>query len=151
MSVFEHVEELKELTGQEIGISGWLQIDQQRVDQFAEATGDHQWIHVDTERATRELPTRGTIVHGYLVLSLMTKFMDDCLQIGDVKSGINYGCNKVRFISMVPTGSKLRARMTVNSFAEKAGGFQVAFGVTIEMEGQDNPVCVAETIGVFYT
>ena len=136
--------------GEEIGVSEWVKIDQDRVNKFADATGDHQWIHVDVERAKRELPTKGTIAHGYLTLSLIPMLASQILHIDGVSRGINYGSNKIRFINMVPTGSRVRARQKLVSAEPKSGGLQLTNEVTIEIEGQDRPACVAETIGLVY-
>ena len=136
--------------GEEIGVSEWVKVDQDRVNKFADATGDHQWIHVDVERAKRELPTKGTIAHGYLTLSLIPMLASQILHIDGVSRGINYGSNKIRFINMVPTGSRVRARQKLLSAEPKSGGLQLTNEVTIEIEGQDRPACVAETIGLVY-
>jgi len=136
--------------GEEIGVSEWVKIDQDRVNKFADATGDHQWIHVDVDRAKRELPTKGTIAHGYLTLSLIPMLASQILHIDGVSRGINYGSNKIRFINMVPTGSRVRARQKLVSAEPKSGGLQLTNEVTIEIEGQDRPACVAETIGLVY-
>jgi acyl dehydratase len=136
--------------GQEIGVSDWVKIDQDRVNKFADATGDHQWIHVDVERAKRELPTKGTIAHGYLTLSLIPMLSSQIMRIEGVSRGINYGSNKVRFTNMVPTGSRVRARQKLLSAEPKGGGLQLTNEVSIEIEGQDRPACVAETISLVY-
>ena len=136
--------------GEEIGVSEWVKIDQDRVNKFADATGDHQWIHVDVERAKRELPTKGTIAHGYLTLSLIPMLAAKISRIDGVSRGINYGSNKVRFTNMVPTGSRVRAKSKLLAAEPKSGGLQLTNEVTIEIEGQDRPACVAETIGLVY-
>jgi acyl dehydratase len=125
-------------------------IDQARVNKFADATGDHQWIHVDIERAKRELPTKGTIAHGYLTVSLIPMFAAQIMKIDGVSRGINYGSNKVRFTNMVPVGSRVRGKLKILSVDSKAGGKQIISEYTIEIEGQDRPACVAETIGIVY-
>ncbi len=140
--------DVQSLVGEEVGVSDWVHIDQDRVNQFAEATGDHQWIHVDVERATKELG--GPIAHGYLTLSLIPMLTGSMMNIEGVTRGINYGCNKVRFTNMVPVGSKVRARQKLKEVNEKAGGLQMINEVTIEIEGQERPACVAETISVIY-
>jgi acyl dehydratase len=136
--------------GEELGTSEWVKIDQERVSKFADATGDHQWIHLDVERAKRELPTKGTIAHGYLTLSLIPMLSSQIMRIEGASRGINYGSNKVRFTNMVPTGARVRARQKLLSAEPKGGGMQLINEVTIEIEGQDRPACVAETIGLVY-
>lgn len=138
--------QLKELIGQEVAVSDWTVITQERVNQFAEATGDMQWIHVDVERSKKESPFGGPVAHGFLTLSLLPKLMADAVSMPDVKMGVNYGLNKVRFPAPVPVGSRLRARMTLQAVEDIPGGAQVTWLVTIEREGGDKPVCVAESI-----
>jgi acyl dehydratase len=134
--------------GEELGVSEWVQIDQDRVNKFADATGDHQWIHIDVERAKRELPTKGTIAHGYLTLSLIPFLAARISRIDGVSRGINYGSNKVRFTNMVPVGSRVRARSKIVAAEPKGPGLQVTNEITIEIEGQDRPACIAETISI---
>jgi acyl dehydratase len=136
--------------GEELGVSEWVKIDQERVNKFADATGDHQWIHIDVERAKRELPTKGTIAHGYLTLSLIPMLASQISRIDGASRGINYGSNKVRFTNMVPTGARVRARQKLIAAEPKSGGMQMTNEVTIEIEGQDRPACVAETIGLVF-
>jgi acyl dehydratase len=143
-------ETLPGLVGQEVGVSDWLTIDQERIDTFARATGDSQWIHVDVERAKRELPGGKTIAHGFLTLSLIPLLTKAILPIEGVKQGINYGSDKVRFTHMVPVGSRIRARQTVKSVTPKGGGLQVTDEVTIEIEGEERPACIAEVIRLLY-
>ena len=142
--------ELEQYTGQEIGHSEWVTIDQDRVNKFADATGDHQWIHLDVERAKRELPTKGTIAHGYLTVSLIPWLGSQIMKVEDVSRGINYGSNKVRFINMVPVGAKVRAKLKILNVDAKAGAKQITSEYTIEIQGQERPACVAETIGIVY-
>ena len=142
--------ELENYVGQEIGHSEWVTIEQDRVNKFADATGDHQWIHIDVERAKRELPTKGTIAHGYLTLSLIPWLGAQIMRIEGVSRGINYGSNKVRFTNMVPVGSKVRAKLKMLSVEAKGPGKQLTSEYTIEIQGQDRPACVAETIGIVY-
>ena len=142
--------ELENYAGQEIGHSEWVTIDQDRVNKFADATGDHQWIHLDVERAKRELPTGGTIAHGYLTLSLIPWLGAQIMKIDGVSRGINYGSNKVRFTNMVPVGSKVRAKLKLLGVEARAGGKQLTSEYTIEIQGQDRPACVAETIGLVF-
>jgi len=143
--------QLKELIGQEVAVSGWTEITQERVNQFAEATGDLQWIHVDVERSKKESPFGGPVAHGFLTLSLLPKLMADAVSVPDVKMGVNYGLNKVRFPAPVPVGSRLRAHMTLQAVEDIPGGAQVTWLVTIEREGSDKPVCVAESISRRYS
>jgi acyl dehydratase len=134
--------------GKETGVSDWLQITQERVNQFADATGDHQWIHVDVERATREIG--GPIVHGYLTLSLLPFLSAGLMPVKGVTRGINYGSDKVRFINMVRVGKRVRLRQKLLSAEPKSGGVQLKNECTIEIEGEERPACVAETISVIY-
>ena len=138
------------LAGQEIGVSDWVEITQERINAFADATGDHQWIHVNVEMAKQMMPGGKTIAHGYLTLSLIPWLTGGMLQVEGVTRGINYGSNKVRFTNMVPVGSKLRARQKLLSVEPKGGGLQMTNEVTIEIEGQQRPACVAETISIIY-
>ena len=140
--------DLESLVGQTLGPSDWFEVDQGRINTFADATGDHQWIHVNEEMATKMLGS--TIAHGYLTLSLIPMFGPQVLSVQGVTRGINYGANKVRFTNMVPVNSKLRMTQTVKEVNEKAGGKQMISECTIEIEGQDRPACVAETITVLY-
>jgi acyl dehydratase len=149
MKVIKYAE-LENYAGQEIGHSEWLTIDQDRVNKFADATGDHQWIHLDVERAKRELPTKGTIAHGYLTVSLIPYLGAQIMRVDGVSRGINYGSNKVRFINMVPVGSKVRAKLKLLNVDAKPPGKQLTSEYTIEIQGQDRPACVAETIGIVY-
>ena len=143
------IAELDSLVGQEVGVSDWLEITQERVNQFADATSDHQWIHIDVERATREIG--GPIAHGYLTLSLIPFLSAGLLPVKGVTRGINYGSDKVRFTNMVPVGSKVRARQKLLSAEpRKDGGMQLTNEVTIEIDGQQRPACVAETISLIY-
>ena len=136
------------LVGQEIGVSDWVQITQERVNQFAEATGDHQWIHVDVERANREIG--GPIAHGYLTLSLIPFLGAGLLNVRGVTRGINYGSNKVRFTNMVRVGKRVRMRQKLLAAEAKSGGVQLTNECTIEIEGEERPACVAETLSVIY-
>jgi len=140
--------DLADLVGKEIGVSDWIVVDQQRVNTFADATGDHQWIHVDVERATREMG--GPIAHGYLTLSLIPHLGADILRVTGVSRGINYGSEKVRFTNMVRVGKRVRMRQKMLSCQPKAGGLQMINECTIEIEGEERPACVAETISILY-
>jgi acyl dehydratase len=143
-------DEVAGLAGQEIGASEWVTIDQARINTFADATGDHQWIHVDVERAKKEMPGGKTIAHGYLTLSLLPMLAAQIMRITGVTRGINYGSNKVRFTNMVPVGSRVRAKQKLLSVEPRAGGLQLINEMTIEIEGQDRPACIAETISLIY-
>jgi acyl dehydratase len=138
--------ELPGLVGQELGSSDWYEVTQEAVNTFAEATGDHQWIHVDVERAKAESPFGGPIAHGYLTLSLLVPLLAEVLVIQDAAMGVNYGLNKVRFPSPVPVGSKVRATATLKEVTEFTGGLQYVLSVTVEREGGDKPVSVAEPV-----
>lgn len=150
MKTFQTLSELAALAGQEITLSDWITITQEQVNQFAQATGDHQWIHVDVEKA-RAGPFGGPIAHGFLTLSLMPKFFQSSLNIVERRMGVNYGLNKVRFMAPVPVGSRLRARMKLlKSEPVDQGGAQMTWEVTIEREGSMKPVCVAESLARYY-
>jgi acyl dehydratase len=141
---------LASLAGREIGVSDWLTIDQARINLFAEATGDRQWIHVDPERARRELPGGRTIAHGYLTLSLIPALVQGLLKIEGLTRGINYGADKVRFTQAVQEGSRVRARQKLLSVEPRGGGLQLVSEITIEIEGEKKPACIAETIAIIY-
>jgi acyl dehydratase len=134
--------------GTETGVSDWLEVTQERVNQFADATGDHQWIHVDVERATKEMG--GPIAHGYLTLSLIPFLSQGLLPVKGVTRGINYGSDKVRFTNMVRIGKRVRLRQKLISVEERSGGLQLKNQCTIEIEGEERPACVAETISMIY-
>ena len=138
--------ELPTLVGTELGTSDWHEVTQDAVNLFADATGDHQWIHIDVERAKKESPFGGPIAHGYLTLSLLVPLLAQVLTVGDAVMGVNYGLNKVRFPSPVPVGSKVRATATLTDVTQIAGGLQYVLAVTVEREGGDKPVCVAEPV-----
>ena len=140
--------DLQSMVGQEIGVSDWFTVSQDKVNMFAEATGDHQWIHIDVERATREIG--GPIAHGYLTLSLIPMLGSQIMSVSGVTRGINYGCNKVRFTNMVRVGKKVRMRQKLVNVEAKSGGLQLTNECTIEIEGEDRPACVAETLSVLY-
>ena len=149
MRVFENVDELKASVGEDLGFSDYVLVDQDRINRFADATEDHQWIHVDTERA-KESPFGGTIAHGFLTLSLVPVLMAQLWSIKQVKYALNYGCNKVRFPSPVPAGSRVRATGQISAVEEAGGGYQVVVTVTVTCEGADKPSCVAETVTRIY-
>jgi acyl dehydratase len=150
MKVFSTPAELAAAVGTEIGVGDWLAVEQSRIDQFAEATGDHQWIHVDPERAAAG-PFGATIAHGFLTLSLIPALGQQIYRVEGVRMGINYGLNKVRFPAPVRVGSKVRARVAIAEATEVAdGGYQFVSRFTIEVEGQEKPACVAETVTRLY-
>ena len=136
--------------GQQIAVSDWFEVTQSRIDQFADATGDHQWIHIDPARAAVELPSRSTIAHGFLTLSLLSTLIRESIRVTGLRMAINYGLNRVRFVSPVPSGSRIRALITLKAVDAVSEGFQVTWDVTIEREGGDKPACVAEWIVRYY-
>jgi acyl dehydratase len=144
------IDELKAKAGEHLGYSEWHDVDQNQVNLFADATGDHQWIHVDPERAKKESPFGGPIAHGYLTLSLAPALLPQVLQVEGISMGVNYGCNKVRFPSPVPVGSRVRAGAQLASVEDVPGGAQVTMDVTFEVEGQEKPACVAQVVYRYY-
>ena len=142
--------ELKSLVGQEVALSDWVEISQERVNLFAEATGDRQWIHIDVERSRRESPFGGTIAHGFLTLSMLPMLMESAIAFSAFKMGVNYGLNKVRFPAPVPVGSRIRARSTLLQVDDIEGGVQMTWLVTMERDGGEKPVCVAESVSRRY-
>ena len=151
MKTFETLADLAACVGQHVAATEWVEITQQQINQFAQATGDHQWIHVDVERA-RASALGTTIVHGFLTLSLLARFFEMAVKIRDERMSLNYGLNKVRFPAPVPVGSRLRARVTLSACdALDEGGLQMTWGVVIEREGQDKPVCVAQSLTRSYS
>ena len=150
MSTTTTMAELPGLAGTELGTSGWCEVPQERVNAFAEATGDHQWIHVDVERAKKESPFGGPVAHGYLTLSMLVPLFDQVLTVTDAAMAVNYGLNKVRFPSPVPVGSKVRVTATVKQVEEVTGGLQLTVAAVIERDGGDKPVCIAEPVYRFY-
>jgi acyl dehydratase len=145
MRVFSSFEEIEAATGEEIGTSDWVEITQDRVDQFADATGDHQWIHVDVERA-KDGPFGGTIAHGYLTLSLVPWLGSQVFELDTPGAKLNYGVNKVRFPNPVRVGSSVRAKVAVGEVTDIPAGKQLTLKYVIEIDGQDKPACVAETV-----
>ena len=142
---FATLDALRAAVGTELGVSDWIPIEQQQVDQFAAATGDHQWIHTDPARAAAG-PFGTTIAHGFLTLSLLPVIGDSVLQVDGVRMGVNYGTNKVRFPAPVPVGSRVRGRVELVEVTDVAGGVQIVTKVTVERDGGDKPVCVAESV-----
>ncbi len=147
----EHPKDLAQHVGKELGPSEWVTVDQAMIDKFAEATGDHQWIHVDVERAKKEMPGGKTIAHGYLTLSLVPRLAGTLVKVNKRSRGVNYGSNKVRFTNMVPAGARVRLRQKLLKVDEVSGsGIRATWEMTMEVEGQERPALVAETIGVQY-
>jgi acyl dehydratase len=140
---------LQQHVGEELAVGEWLTVDQAMIDKFADATGDHQWIHVDAARAAKG-PFGSTVAHGYLTLSLLPRLAESALKVDDVRMGVNYGLNRVRFPAPVPSGSRIRARLKLLSYEPIDGGAQLVMQVTMEREGSDKPVCVAETVSRRY-
>lgn len=150
MRVFESLDELAGCVGEEIAVSDWVEVTQQRIDEFARATGDHQWIHVDPQRAAKG-PFGTTIAHGYLTLSMLPMFMQSAIELRGVRMSVNYGLNRVRFPAPVPAGSRLRARFRVVSVEEIGdAGLQIVTEATVEREGAERPVCIAQTVARRY-
>jgi acyl dehydratase len=156
VSIIKTLGELQGFAGREIAVTDWLEITQERINQFADATDDHQWIHTNPERAQRESPYGTTIAHGFLTLSLVPQFLKEAVQLGDLRMAINYGLNRVRFPSAVLAGSRIRARITLQSIRqlqslrEVADSTEAVFAIAIESEGSDKPSCVAEWLARYY-
>jgi acyl dehydratase len=145
------IEELRTRAGQEIGVSSWHTVTQEQINRFAEVTGDDQWIHCDVERARRESPYGTTIAHGFLTVSLLSKFAKEAVAIdGPYKMRINYGFNRLRFTGGVPSGSRIRAHFTLASIKDIEGGVEIAWGVSVEVEGREKPALIAEWLGRTY-
>jgi acyl dehydratase len=151
MRIFRDFDEIKAAVGTEVGVSDWIEVTQERIDQFARATGDDQWIHVDVARAERESPTGTTIAHGLLTLGFAPIFVRSVMGLNEVTNTLNYGANRIRFLAPVPAGSRLRGLITIAA-AEDAprNGLRVTYGVTIEIENRERPACVAELMAVHY-
>jgi acyl dehydratase len=149
MRTFQTIAELKDLVGQEIGVSDWITVTQERIQLFADATNDHHWIHLDAERAQAG-PFGTTIAHGFLTLSLLPEMAASAFAVSETRMGVNYGLNKVRFPAPVPSGSRLRGRFKLIGYEPLEGGAQLTVQVTMEREGSDKPVCIAESIGRRY-
>jgi len=146
----ERPADLMTYAGKEMGVSDWYTVTQEQIDKFADATGDHQWIHVDVERAKKEMPGGKTIAHGWLTLSLVPRLAATIYRVKNRSRGVNYGANRVRFIGMVPAGARIRLRLKLKSVEKVEGGVRVTSEGTMELEGTDRPVLVAETIGITY-
>jgi len=150
LHIINSIEDAKALEGQEVGLSDWVVIDQDRINRFAEATSDFQWIHVDEERAAKELPGGKTIAHGYLTLGLIPALTDDFVHMENLARTINFGCNKIRFYTMVPVGSRVRGRAVIKQARKRAGALYLLSVITVEVEGERKPACVAETLGMYF-
>lgn len=150
MIEIESVKKLGELVGRDVAVSEWIEVSQERIDQFAEATEDRQWIHTDPERAARESPFKGTIAHGFLTLSLLSEMMRRAMRVGGVRMGINYGLDRVRFISPIPAGSRVRGNFHLEKLREGEGWSLATWSVTVEREGSDNMCCVANWLVRYY-
>ncbi|MDP6437365.1 MAG: MaoC family dehydratase [Gammaproteobacteria bacterium] len=144
------VEDARALEGTEIGLTDWILVDQQRIDKFADATGDHQWIHTDPERAAREFPLGTTCAHGALTISLITGMTTELVELKGDERFINYGINKARFRAMVPSGSKVRIRAVLKSGRKRAGALQLILSCAVEMEGHEKPVATAECVILYF-
>ena len=149
MRSFQTIAELKDLVGQEIGVSDWITVTQERIQLFADATNDHQWIHVDVERA-KSGPFGATIAHGFFTLSLLPEMAASAFTVREARMGVNYGLNKVRFPAPVPSGSRLRGHFKLVGYEPLEGGAQITVQVTMEREGSDKPVCIAESLSRRY-
>ncbi len=149
-NVISSFEDLKALEGLEVGVSDWFQITQDQIDQFADVALDHQWIHVDVERAQKEMPGGTTIAHGYLTLSMIPAMTAGFLEFTNLKMGINYGLNKVRFTNMVAVDSRIRARSVVQAVRQRSGAAQLVGLTTVDIEGETKPACVVETVSFFH-
>lgn len=150
MQIINNLDDLASWIGREVGCSDWITIDQGRIQQFADATGDQQWIHIDAERAARESPYKSTIAHGYLTLSLLPMIFESCVRIDGIGMAINYGLDRVRFPAPVLTGHRVRGRLTLDRLDPIAGGVQAHWSATVEVESGDKPVCVAQMLTRYY-
>lgn len=146
MRTFNGIDEVVAATGEHLGHSDWHEVTQAQVDQFAEATGDHQWIHVDPERAARETPFGGSIAHGYLTLSLIPGLLPEVYEVQGITMGMNYGANKIRFLTPVRVGSRVRVGVQLQETSQTKAGLQMVLAMTVEIEGADKPACVAEVV-----
>jgi acyl dehydratase len=151
MRVFNGFDEVKAAVGSAVGVSDWVEVTQDRIDRFAEATGDDQWIHVDVERARRELPYGTTIAHGLLTLSLVPLFFRSVLRIDGLKNSLNYGSNRIRYMAPVPAGSRLRGRISIEEAVDvPPNGLRVSYRTRVELDGGQRPACLADTIALHY-
>jgi acyl dehydratase len=150
LRVIQSLDALPVWVGKEVACSDWLAVDQQRIQQFADATGDQQWIHTDPTRALHESPYKSTIAHGYLTLSLLPHLLESCLRIDGVGMAVNYGLDRVRFPAPLPVGRRVRARLALERLQSVAGGVQAHWAATIELEDSDKPACVAQMLVHYY-
>ena len=150
-TTFAKLADLNQAIGQEVGLSDWFRIDQEMINAFAKLTGDEQWIHVDEARAAQYSPYGTTVAHGFMVLSLASKFAYECLAVTDVVMGVNYGLNKVRFPNATPVNDEVRGRISLLEYTEIPGGGRYVLHVVFELKGHDKPACVAEFVGQVYT
>jgi acyl dehydratase len=150
LRIIQGIEELRSLIGQEVGASDWFEVTQSRINGFADATEDHQWIHIDVERAKTDSPFHSTIAHGFLTLSLLITFWTDLLELRDIGMAVNYGLNKVRFPAPVPVGSRIRLGATLASLTDVQGGVEAVIDAVIERDGSEKPVCVAQMVHRYY-
>jgi acyl dehydratase len=146
MREFASLDEMRGLVGQELAVSDWVEVSQQRVQMFADATDDHQWIHVDVERSKRESPFGGPVAHGFLTLAMLSSLFENAVRMSDATMVVNYGLNKVRFPAPVPVGSRVRAHLTLLKIEDIEGGAQLEWQAQVEREGGTKPVCVAELL-----
>lgn len=147
---FEHLADLQQAVDQELGVTNWVDIDQEMINTFAKLTGDEQWIHVDKERSAQYSPYGTTVAHGFMVLSLASKFAYECVEVGDVVMGVNYGLNKVRFPNATPVGAQVRGRISLLDYEQIPGGARYVMKVVFELNGQEKPACVAEFVAQAY-
>jgi acyl dehydratase len=147
---FKNLDEMSKSVGKELGVSNWIEITQDKINVFAKITEDEQWIHIDKEKSKKHSPYKTTVAHGFMILSLASRFSYDTLVISSVKMGINYGLDRVRFTSATPSGGMVRGRVALLEFDMKGGSAKYKLGVTVELKGQEKPVCVAETLAIAY-
>ena len=147
---FKNLEEMSKSVGKELGISNWIEISQDKINLFAKITEDEQWIHIDKDKSEKHSPYKTTIAHGFMILSLASRFSYDTLTIESVKMGVNYGLDRARFTSATPSGGMVRGRVSLLEYEMKTGGAKYKLGITVELKGQEKPVCVAETLAMAY-
>jgi acyl dehydratase len=147
---FDNIDAFRKMKGKELPTSDWILVSQQMINDFANATLDKQWVHIDVERAERESPFKTTIAHGFMSVALLSKFLGEIVQIKSIKMGLNYGLNYVRFMNPVPVNSQLRLNSSVKSVEEHKLGVKVVFSCTVEIKGEEKPACVAEFIALFF-
>jgi len=147
---FKNIDAFKEMLGKELPNSEWISVTQQMIDDFANATFDKQWVHIDVERAKKESPFKSTIAHGFMSVALLSKFLEDIIKIESIKMGLNYGLNTVRFMNPVPVNSKLRLISSIKNIEDHRLGVKVTFSCTVEIDGEEKPACVAEFLALFF-